>query len=762
MDAARSSPDQGCFFVTGTVCEVIVDLHVPDVDRVFHYTVPPELEGRVRLGHRVLVPFGHRPRVEGYIIGFGPAGVPRDRLKSILALLDEEPLLTPAQIEVARWMRDRYVCPLVQALQCFLPPGSRLRSGRTARALRQKVARLADPPAAGAAREALARRAPKQAAIIQVLLENEAPLPSAELLRRAQAPRSALHAVVQKGIVIEEEQTARRDPFHGRPAPHARRPHALTEDQQRALSRIREALRGGEPRRVLLQGVTGSGKTEVYLQAMAEALAQGRGAILLVPEIALTPQTVAYFRAHFRERIAVLHSRLSLGERYDQWWRIFEGELPVVIGARSAVFAPVKKLGLIILDEEHETSYKQEESPRYHARDVAWARAQREGAVLIMGSATPAVEVRWAAEAGEALWLSLPRRVHRRPLPRVETVDLRGELLAGNRSMFSRTLSEKLEAALDRGEQAVLFMNRRGMASFLLCRECGYVPRCTQCEVSLTLHDPGILRCHYCDAAHRLPEACPQCGGPYLRPFGGGTQRIEQEVKRLFPKARPVRMDVDTTARKGAHERIVEAFAAGRFNVLVGTQMVAKGLHFPGVTLVGVVSADTALNLPDFRAAERTFQLLSQVAGRAGRGERAGEVVIQTYAPDHYAIRAAAAHDYEGFYRAELAYRRRTGYPPFSTLVRLVWSGEGEEEVVRAAQAAGAAAAGDLRSLGVEALGPSPAPLSRLQGRYRWHLILKGEGEPAIEAARRIKEAHEATGSSGVRLTVDVDPVGML
>lgn len=743
------------------IAEVIVDLHVPDVDRVFHYSVPRALAGKVRLGHRVLVPFGGRPRVEGYVIGFAAASE-HGRLKSIQQVIDEEPLLTPAQISVARWMRDRYLCPLVQALQCFLPPGSRLRASRVARALRRRMVRLAAPHEAQALRDALMRRAPKQAALIDALVRAGGPVPSARLLEQAGAGRDALRSLVQKGFVIEEEVELRRDPFRGSRARSPRRVRELTADQESALGGILQALRQARPRRILLQGVTGSGKTEVYLRAMAETVASGRGVILLVPEIALTPQTIAYFRSFFGDQVAVLHSGLSLGERYDQWWRIYRGDVSIVIGARSAVFAPVRSLGLIILDEEHESSYKQEESPRYHARDVAWARAEQEGAVLILGSATPAVEVRSAADEGRCLLLTLPRRVHDRPLPGVETVDMREELLSGNRSMFSRALASRLEAALDRGEQAVLFMNRRGLASFLLCRECGHVPRCSHCEVSLTLHATGLLRCHYCDAAYALPATCPECGGPYLRPFGGGTQRIEQEVARLFVKARPVRMDVDTTGRKGAHDRIVEAFARGAYNVLIGTQMVAKGLHFPNVTLVGVVSADTALNLPDFRAAERTFQILSQVAGRAGRGERAGEVVIQTYAPDHYAVAAASRHDYEGFLREELAYRRRAGYPPFASLVRCLWSGEEESEVVNAAQALAAAAGAWLGELGVEALGPSPAPLSRLQGRFRWHMILKGDQDLVLEAARRIKASHEASASAAVRLAIDVDPVGML
>lgn len=741
------------------ICEVIVDLHVPDVDRIFHYVIPEELQGKIALGHRVMVPFGHRPRVEGYVIGFA-AESEHKQLKAVHALLDEQPLLTPAQIQVARWMRDQYLCPLVQALQCFLPPGARMRGSRVARKITRLALRLSDPAEARSVLGELRKRAPKQAAVVEHLLGTGEVATLSELQKETGAGSTSLRALVEKGIAVETRVELRRAPLAA--ASSTRALHTLNAAQKEAMDAIVKALDRGEAQRFLLQGVTGSGKTEVYLQAMARVVEKGKGAILLVPEIALTPQTIEYFHSYFGDQVAVMHSRLSLGERYDEWRRIYQGDVSIVIGARSAVFAPVRNLAMIILDEEHETSYKQEESPRYHAREVAWARAQCEGAVLLLGSATPAIEVRAAAEAGEYALLHLPYRVHARPLPRVEIVDMRQELLAGNRSIFSHTLAEKLEGALVRGEQSLLFMNRRGLASFVLCRECGFVPRCDSCEVSLTLHMPATLRCHYCDFSRELPAGCPQCGSPYLRPFGGGTQRIEEEVRKAFPTARPIRMDVDTTARKGAHARIIDAFSRGEYNVLIGTQMVAKGLHFPGVTLVGVVSADVGLNLPDFRAAERTFQILSQVSGRAGRGGRAGEVVIQTYAADHYAVQAAAAHDYQGFYEAELTYRHRAGYPPFTTLARCLWSGEDEERVIGEAQRAALLLAEGLTGGNVEVIGPSPAPISRLKGRFRWHLVLKGERDPLLDTARRLKEHHEERGSGDVRLAVDIDPMGML
>jgi len=738
---------------------VIVDLNVPDVDRVFHYAVPEALAARVAVGHRVVVPFGRQRRVEGYIVGFAD-GTDRLDIKPIEAAVDDRPLLSPAAIAVAKWMRDYYLCTLAQALQCFLPPGARLRSKRQAKEQTYLGYEVADAQGAQAALPRLWARAPKQAEALRRLLEAGKPLLAAELEKNLGIGRGTLAGLAAKGLVRPVTvRVGRRPPSAGEKA--ARTFHALSPEQETAVRRIAESIAGGGPAVHLVQGVTGSGKTEIYLQAIREATARGKGAILLVPEIALTGQTVAYLESLFGSNLAVLHSRLSVGERYDQWHMIHSGEVSIVVGARSAVFAPVRNLGLIIVDEEHETSYKQEEAPRYHAREVARERCRHENATLVLGSATPSLETRLAAEREEGpVRIVLARRVDGRPLPAVRVVDMREELAAGNRSVFSRALLDSLNAALAKGEQAVLFINRRGFASFLLCRECGYVPRCTACEVSLTFHQPDALRCHYCDMRARLPAACPECGGPYLRPFGGGTQRVEHELINLLPHARPVRMDVDTTRRKGSHARILRAFGRGEYDVLIGTQMIAKGLHFPGVTLVGVVSADTGLHFPDFRAAERTFQLLTQVAGRSGRGEQEGRVIIQTYAPGHYAITAAQNHDYEGFCRFELGFRERAGYPPFSALVRCIWSGEDEEAVIRSAQAGWAALQALRESETCEAVGPCPAPLAKLKGKYRWHLLLKGKPDGVRKAALALRDAHPPR--EDVRLALDVDPANLL
>lgn len=726
--------------------QVIVDLKVRDVDRVFDYAVPVGMSDTLKIGHRVLVPFGNRT-VEGYVVAY-PVESAVPGMKPILRMLDPEPLISAEAIKLAAWLRDEYLCLLAHGLQCFLPPGTALRAGSKAVPLQQSTYR-ALPAAFQPDAVAALSRAPRQLAALRLLMQQNAPLTSHQLQAAGFTP-AVLQALADRGLIAKERVTVSRDPWHGRT--WQRTEHQLTPAQNQALNRIKSGLQ--TQGRFLLFGVTGSGKTLVYLHAIAAALEKGRSAIVLVPEISLTPQAVAEFKGWFGDHVAVLHSRLSTSERADQWRRAAVGDVQVVLGARSAVFAPLHNLGLIIIDEEQEGAYKQEDTPRYHARAVAGARVAHNG-VLLLGSATPSMESYAAAVRGELELLRLPERVDSKPLPTVAVVDMREELLAGNRSMFSRTLQMELHECLARREQAILFLNRRGFASFVLCRECGHTLGCTHCQVSLTYHEPATLSCHYCGHTKELPAKCPSCGSPYLRPFGAGTQRIEQEVRRLYPDARVLRMDVDTTSRKGAHEAIWRAFSQREADVLVGTQMVAKGLHFPGVTLVGVVSADTSLHFPDFRAAERTFQLLTQVAGRAGRGERPGRVVVQTYTPEHYAIVAAQNQDYEAFYRAEIPFRQRALYPPFGSLARLLITGDREEDVGQTAGRLATACMGD----DVSVIGPTPAPLSRLKDRFRWHILLKGEHTSVIGAAQR---ALTISGKSPCQVIVDVDPVSLL
>lgn len=620
------------------------------------------------------------------------------------------------------------------------------------------------------------------AALVQFAREGRPSVPAPLLARAAEVGPTVLRTLARKGMVEERLLRVRRSAID-LIGPATRAPD-LTAAQRAAAGRLRELLDARQSQTVLLFGVTASGKTEVYLDAIACALSQGRTALVLVPEIALTSQVVDTFVGRFGDRVALFHSRLSDGERCDEWNRIRRGEARIVVGARSAVFAPLPDIGLVVLDEEHETSYKQENAPRYNAREVAAERARRSGAVLVLGSATPSVETFYrsgaepglhvagnaAADAPESceppsgpaavLRLTLPERVYSRPLPHVTVVDLREEYRV-RRALFSQRLEDAMSLRLRAGKQTILFLNRRGYAQFVLCRDCGYTAKCPNCAVSLAFHSYArLLRCHHCDYTNPVPATCPDCGGMKLRAFGIGTEKVEEEVIRLFPDARVARMDRDTTARKGAHTALVRSFRSGEADILIGTQMVAKGLDFPNVTLVGVVSADTAINMPDFRAAERTFQLLTQVAGRAGRGADTGEVVIQTFSPDHYAVQAAVRHDYLAFYDKEILFRRELRYPPFSRFVNMIVF-DADERAADARSARLAAALIAACPTEVEVIGPAAAPLSRLKTLYRFHVALRAPVGAALSAMVR-SALQSLSPSDRYGIAIDMDPLSMV
>ena len=615
----------------------------------------------------------------------------------------------------------------------------------------------------------LKKRAPRQSACVDLLLRAEGyAMATAELRRQCGIDGKVLQRMTARGLISVVERDVVRDPYRG--VQFEKMDHFVsTPDQSEAIRRIEGAVRRGTFQVFLLHGVTGSGKTEVYLRAIREVVKSGRGAIVLVPEIALTPQTVTRFKGHFGDRVAVLHSRLSQGERYDMWRRIREGAFGIVIGARSAVFAPVRRLGLIVVDEEHETTYKQSDTvPRYHARDAAIVRAKLSRAVILLGTATPSLETYHNAATGKYIRCALPYRIDHRPLPGVTVVDMRAERTDGNWGIFSGILREKIRERWTKGEQSILLQNRRGFSSYVQCEACGYVARCRNCNVSLTYHSVGrTLRCHYCDARHRAPAACPHCGGHRLRYKGVGTQRIEKELLTLFPNMRVLRMDVDTTRGKGAHDRILGIFERGDADVLLGTQMVAKGLDFPNVTLVGVIDADVGLNLPDFRSCERTFQLLTQVAGRAGRGDVGGEVIVQTFSPENPAVVFARDHDYASFFEREFPQRQELRYPPVSRLVSVLVLGKDEEKVKRSAEIFAQAIRRRVEDMPhgvVDVLGPAPAPLARIRRNYRWQIVLKGDTPGRLRECITAGFASEAAEerSTGVRVTVDVDPIDVL
>jgi primosomal protein N' (replication factor Y) len=638
-------------------------------------------------------------------------------------------------------------------------------------------ARLAVSPAEAAASRAELTRAPRQQALLGRLIQapTEEGVPLALLRDEGVGDLAVARSLVGRGLVVLDQREVRRDPLAHRAFPHLPMP-PLTQHQSAALEEIEATLgrRGYHP--FLLYGITGSGKTEIYLRAIAELLRQGKRAIVLVPEISLTPQTIQRFAGRFPGRLALLHSRLTAGERFDEWRRIRAGLADVVIGSRSAIFAPVPRLGGIFVDEEHEWSYKDERTPRYHAREVALKLAELAGLTVVLGSATPSIESYQRAQRGELKLLTLPERVEAASpargdlsvtsdvplavrvagLPPVEVVDLRAELRAGNKSIFSGRLRDLIQVTLSLREQAILFLNRRGDSTFVLCRDCGKVMRCARCDASFVYHsDVEDLVCHLCNAHEPMPKGCPSCWGEHIRYFGVGTQKLETETRKAFPQARVLRWDRDAASARGAHEELLRAFTNHEADILVGTQMIAKGLDLPKVTLVGVISADTSLHLPDFRAVERTFQLLTQVAGRAGRGPLGGRVIIQAYTPEHYCIQAAQSHDYVGFYEREIAFRHDQGYPPFGELARLLLQGNGEARVRRDAELFAAQIRAILRRDAVsdiEVVGPAPAFYHKIRGRYRWQLLLRGHGLGPFLRTLAIPPGWQ----------VDVDPVSTL
>ncbi len=730
-------------------CEVALNR---PLRRTFTYAVPDALVARVRRGVRVWVPFGGARLVGVVVETCERSDVAR--VRPVAGVLDGEPPVGETLLALTRWIAERYACGWGEALAAALP--APLKRGGGLR--RERRVRAADGVGAAELAE-LEERFPKQHRLLRALLESGAALEAQDLLRRSQLSDSPLRSLERRGWVTVEMHDASVDPLQVaaalRPRPEP------TEDQARAIAAVCAALEEERPATFLLHGVTGSGKTEVYLRAIERSLALGRGAIVLVPEIALTPQTVSWFHSRFGE-VSVLHSRLSDAQRLAAWKRIARGESRVVVGARSALFAPLPRVGVIVVDEEHEPSFKQASTPRYHARDAAVERARLERAVCVLGSATPALESWHAAERGAYARLSLPRRVGGGSVPQVSVVDMRAEAeREAGAPLFSRLLLHRLAETLAAGEQAILFLNRRGFIPVLWCAGCRETVSCEHCDLALTWHRRiGRLVCHGCCEERAVPRVCPRCTAPFLRPFGVGSEKVEAELCRLHPDARVRRMDSDTMHRREDYEEVLAAFGRREIDVLVGTQMIAKGLDFPAVTLVGIVSADSALHLPDFRAAERTFQLVAQVSGRAGRSHLAGRIVIQTSAPDHPAIRMAAAGDYEAFARAESRERAELGYPPHGRLLRALFE---HPEAARAdASAAHYAALVRARAPAVRVLGPAPAPIAILRARHRAHFLVKGalDGDAFERAAWLLAETPPPRGL--VAPKVDVDAMAML
>ena len=746
------------------------------IDRAIHreldYAVPDSLTGRIGVGSRVRVPFREKSALATVVAL--PEQTDAKGIRPIEAIIGEAPVLSEQLLELGRWIATYYCCPIETVMRSMLPQVIRRAEVGWKKQLFVRPGRRID----NGELEQLRKRAPRQAELVEAILRLEMPMRAAELLRQTSLDNQTLRALVRRGLAELREEAVVRDP-HADEQFIATSNLVLNEEQTRALNEITQALDAPENARpILLHGVTGSGKTEIYLQAIRATLDRGRTAIVLVPEISLTPQTVERFKSRFTDvpdAVAVLHSHLSEGERHDEWHKIHSGRARIVIGARSAVFAPLKNLGLIVVDEEHETTYKQEEAPRYHARDLAVVRGKIEKCVVVFGSATPSLESYHNAGTGKYRLLTLTQRVDEKQMPLIRIVDLRQERRKEKKAaILSEKLSQAIADRLQKREQTILFLNRRGFSTSLLCSECGEARNCPNCSVALTFHQhslqggsarpgetmAGRLSCHLCGHTAAVPKKCPACGKDALIYYGFGTEKVESTVAQIFPEAVVRRMDADSMTRKEAYRETLRDFRTGKIDILVGTQMIAKGLHFPNVTLVGIINADLALHLPDFRAGERTFQLLTQVAGRAGRGETPGEVFVQTYTPFSPSIQFARHHDFAGYFQQELEFRERCDFPPFKHAILITVRSAHEGRAKLSAET--------LKRRLKEALpegfvlgDATPAPLEKLQGQFRFHILIRGEA--ILRLSRLVRETLDKLPfPEDVTVTVDVDPYQLL
>lgn len=802
-----------------TIARVIVDVPSKNTNRPFDYKIPEKYESVVQPGVRVIVPFGPR-KILGYVVSLTDYSE-FDKVKNITDVLDVTPALTEELLLLGKWLSQQTLSYYVSCLQVMLPQVMKAKyrkelwklieepldseldsvfdgravidyedfnaSGVGYHTLRKhiddgevdvhyevksretkRVTRMVQPSLNEMEMEEfledLSKQAKKQRAIVEFFTENREPISKKQLLQTLSTTSASLKPLILEGVLQEFEQEVFRDPYQGRDFERTT-PFELTDEQSEAIQPILETIEEDEHNTFLLHGVTGSGKTEVYLQSIQRVIDKGEEAIMLVPEIALTPQMVDRFKGRFGSKVAVLHSALSAGEKYDEWRKIQRKEVQVVVGARSAIFAPFSNIGLIIIDEEHETSYKQEDRTRYHARDVAIERAKRHKCPVVLGSATPALETYARAVKGNYQLLTLSKRMNDAQMPDVEIVDMRDELHEGNRSMFSRMLKEKIEDRIAKGEQTVLFLNRRGYSTFVMCRDCGHVAECPHCDIALTFHKrQNRLKCHYCSHEEPMPTECPECESKTIRYFGTGTQKVEEALEQLIPEARVLRMDVDTTRRKGAHERLLKKFGDKEADILLGTQMIAKGLDFGNVTLVGVLAADSLLNLPDFRASEKTFQLLTQVSGRAGRHEKPGEVVVQTYTPEHYSVDLASEYDFDRFFQEEMRIRKAFNYPPYYFLTLITVSHPNQLKIQEVTTKIAQFMRQKLSDQSF-VLGPTPSALTRINNRYRYQCMIKYKKEPEQrKLVERILHYYEdeMKQENGLQIIVDFQPYQLM
>lgn len=743
------------------IAEIIINRTAKRLNRTFDYKVPIELEELIMIGSTVLVPFGKSSTLEeGYVVG-----IKENTTYEVKEIVKIKHNLTEKQIELAKWMAKRYFCNVSDCIKQMLTPGTKNKKAeknvqdKTINAvyLKKDIDEIQFDIEMGKI------KSEKQKKILQFLKNNEgATVPEIELF--TDGSRAIVKTLEKNGYVEIIEKKIERNPLANKKIEKTEN-LKLTEEQQTAYNKVALDIATNSYEQFLLYGVTGSGKTEVYLQLIGKALEQDKTAIVLVPEISLTPQMIDRFIARFnKDEIAVLHSKLSIGERYDEWNKIKEGKAKIIIGARSAIFAPTENIGIIIIDEEHDSSYKSEAIPKYDAKEIAKKIAKENNCPLVLGSATPDLVTYYKARQGKINLLELTKRANNSKLPEVEIVDLKMELANGNRSMLSAKLHDEIEQNLKEKRQTILFLNRRGFSTFIMCRECGYTVKCKNCNISMTYHKTeNKLKCHYCGYEENVVTICPECHSDKIRYFGTGTQKLEQEINKIFPEASTIRMDIDTVTKKNSHEEILNKFKDENIDILIGTQMVVKGHHFPNVTLVGVIAADSSLNIDDYRANERTFQILTQVAGRAGREQLDGNVVIQTYNPDNFSIICAQKQDYEMFYNTEIALREQLKYPPFCDIILIGFNSLSEKELIDASTKIYNYLKNNLDGQEFNVLKPMPSPIDKIQNRYRWRIIIKGN---MTEAANNVLNTclmkFYNSNYKNTRVSVDVNPNNMI
>lgn len=724
--------------------EVIINSEALEIDRPFTYKVPEEFNNEIKIGQIVKVPFGKGNKTsEGFILNLKNDDNIKFKTKNIAAILVKDPVIDEDDINLIEFLREKTLCKYIDAFRLLIPVGIM----KGAKSKKKKVIVLKNEDLSNI------KNPDGYKKIVEFFKTNSGKYTKSELINEHSISQYKLNKLIENEVLsIEEESVFRyNDRVYNKDSAKT-----LTIEQENI---IREYI-NSDDKMFLLKGVTGSGKTEVYMKLVERVLLEGKSAIILVPEIALTPQMIERFKGRFGVNVALFHSKLSDGERFDEWFRVKEGKSKVIVGARSAIFLPAKNLGLIIIDEEHENTYKSEQNPKYQTKEVAEYLSELKGCKVILGSATPSIETYYRALTGEMKLLELNSRVDNKAMPPMKVIDMRNELKGGNKSLFSRELFIAIQERLKRKEQIILFLNRRGFSTFVSCRSCGYVFKCNECDISMTYHKNGLLICHYCGKTKREPRECPKCHSKYVKFFGAGTQRVEEEVKKYFNNAGILRMDVDTTRDKHSYERIYNTFKNGEADILIGTQMVSKGLDFKNVTLVGILAADMSINIPDYRAAERTFQIITQVAGRAGRGDKQGEVLIQTYTPQHYSLQYAVNYDYEGFYEKEFTVRAMMKYPPFGKLL-LINGTSKKEDLLKNFMHKITMMIKPLveNCLDIEILGPIPCMISKVKENYRWQIVIKGEFDSYF--SKNIKEIlydENKNVYNDIRISMDINP----